>query len=145
MLFTSSTDVYLSLNGEVIPNHGYVEIGNIGSSNTDALLCHTVGSSSGGGWFAPDGTKVGGIGSTDVAGFERNRGPLVVRLRKTSGTSDEGIYRCTVRNAADTFQSVYVGLYNMGDMGGGCTYNGTVFSNNSTCSFPQELSHCLVV
>ena len=41
MLFTSSTDVYLSLNGEVIPNHGYVEISDIGSSDITALLCHT--------------------------------------------------------------------------------------------------------
>ena len=114
MLFTSSTDVYLSLNGEVIPNHGYVEIGGIGSSNTDALLCHTDGSSSGGDWFAPAGTRVGGLGSTDVPGFDRNRDTMLVRLRRNSGTPKEGIYWCRVNDATETFQMEYVGLYNTG-------------------------------
>ena len=41
VLFTSSTDVYISLNGEVIPNHGYVQISDIGYSYSTALLCHT--------------------------------------------------------------------------------------------------------
>ena len=119
VLFTSSTDVYLSLNGEVIPNHGYVEISDIGSSDTTALLCHTNrppppwSAISGGNWFAPDGTRIGGIGSTDVPGFVRNRGPMVVRLRRrTSGSApDDGIYQCLVNDATETIQSVHVGLY----------------------------------
>ena len=102
MLFTTSTDVYLSLNGKVIPNHGYVEISDIGISNDEtALLCHTNNppppgaAQSGGYWVAPDGTTVGGLGTTDVPGFERNRDPMLVRLRRTSGlTADEGIYHC---------------------------------------------------
>ena len=121
MVFTSSTDVYLSLNGEVIPNYGYVNISDIGSSDTTALLCHTnkpahYGGNSGGDWFAPDGTRVGGIGSTDVPGFERNRGPTVVRLRRrTSGSApDEGIYQCRINDATDASQIEYVGLYNEG-------------------------------
>ena len=89
------TDVYLSLNGEVIPNHGYVEISDIGSSDTTALLCHTNrpasgGTNSGGDWFTPDGIRVGDPGSTDVPGFERNRGPMVVRLRRSVSSPDEG-------------------------------------------------------
>ena len=121
MLFTSSTDVYLSLNGEVIPNHGYVEISNIGISNDDtALLCHTNRppppgiAQSGGHWFAPNGTEVGSLGSTDVPGFDRNRGPMLVRLRRNSGTPNEGIYWCDVNDAAETPQTIYVGLYNTG-------------------------------
>ena len=119
MLFTSSTDVYLSLNGEVIPNHGYVEISDIGSSDTTALLCHTnrpppPGSAhSEGDWFAPDGDRVDG---TDVPGFGRNRGPMVVRLRgRTSIPAPaEGIYWCTIFDDSETSQTVYVGLYNTG-------------------------------
>ena len=119
MLLTSSTDVYLSLDGEVIPNHGYVEISGIGSSDTTALLCHTNrpanGANSGGDWFAPDGTPVGVVASTTVPGFGRNKGPMVVRLRRNSDTApDEGIYWCTVSDAEDASQSVYVGLYNTG-------------------------------
>ena len=119
-IFTSSTDVYLSLNGEVIPNHGYVEISDIGSSDSTALLCHTnrpppPGSVvSGGHWFAPDGDRVSVQGSTDVPGFERDRVPMLVRLRRNSGTPDEGIYQCDVNDATETPQTVYVGLYNTG-------------------------------
>ena len=119
-IFTSSTDVYLSLNGEVIPNHGYVEISDIGSSDITALLCHTNrppppgGVISGGHWFAPDEDRVGVQGSTNVPGFERDRVPMLVRLRRSSGTPDEGIYRCDVNDAAETPQTVYVGLYNTG-------------------------------
>ena len=117
MLFTSSTDVYLSLSGEVIPNHGYVEISKIGSNDTTALLCHTNrpapdgGANSGGHWFAPDGTRVE-LSSAHVPGFVRNRDPMLVRLISSTGTPAEGIYRCTVNDAAETPQTVYVGLYN---------------------------------
>ena len=38
---TFPTDVYLSLNGGVIPNHGYLDISDIGSTDTTALLCNT--------------------------------------------------------------------------------------------------------
>ena len=121
MLFTSSTDVYLSLNGEVISNHGYVEISDIGISDDDtALLCHTNRSppagiaQSGGNWFAPDGDRVGIPDSTDVPGLERTRDPMLVRLRRNSGTPDEGIYQCEVNDATDTPQTMFVGLYNTG-------------------------------
>ena len=56
--------MYLSLNGEIIPNHGYVAISDIGSNDPTALLCNTDrgqggSGNSGGDWFAPDGTTVG--------------------------------------------------------------------------------------
>ena len=121
MLNIPSTDVYLSLNGEVILNHGFVEISDIGSSDTTALLCHTNrppppgGYTSGEDWFAPNGTRVGGLDSTDVPGFGRNRGPMLLRLQRSiSGTPDEGIYWCGVKDATETNQTVYVGLYNTG-------------------------------
>ena len=114
------TDVYLSLNGVVIVNHSYVEIDDIGSSDGTPLLCHTNrppdGDHSGGDWFAPDGKRVGSVGMSEVSGFERNRGPRVVRmLRNTNtGTPPEGIYRCSIMDADGNDSSVYVGLYNDG-------------------------------
>ena len=108
-------DVYLSLNGIVIPNNGYVEISDIGSDDDTALLCHTNqpgSANSGGNWYGPDETRVSG---SDVPGFTRNRDPMVVRLKRTSGTPPEGIYRCTIDDAASTPQTVYVGLYNTGE------------------------------
>ena len=111
------TDVYLSLDGTVIPNHGYVEISGIGSTDDSALLCHTnrpptPGSpTSGGDWFAPDGTRVSG---TDIPGFARNRDPMVVRLLMASGDPPEGIYHCIVQNITRVNQTAYVGLYRNG-------------------------------
>ena len=89
--------VYLSLTGTIIPNHGYVMISDIGNMDNTALLCHTNrggSSNSGGHWFAPDGDKVGSVGSTVVPGFGRNRGDMVVRLRRNDGTPEEGVYHC---------------------------------------------------
>ena len=110
------TGVYLTLNNKFIPNHGYVDISDIGSNDDTALLCHTnrpppAGSQhSGGEWYAPDGTRVNG---NDVPGVTRNRGPMVVRLKRTTGTPAEGIYHCEV-NDTETQQTVYVGLYSDG-------------------------------
>ena len=112
------TDIYLSLNGTVIPNHGYVDISGIGSTDDSALLCHTnfppppPSTHSGGNWHAPDGTRVF---VTDVPGVTLSRAAMVVRLKRTSGTPPEGIYRCTIHDAASTPQMVYVGLYNTGE------------------------------
>ena len=113
-------DVYLSLNGVILPNHGYAMIGDIGSTNNTALLCHTnkpaSGSNSEGDWFAPDGTTVAGIGSTDVPGFMTNRDPMVVRLFRNTDTDppSEGMYDCVIADNANTYRTTYVGLYNSG-------------------------------
>ena len=106
-------DVFLSLNGAVIPERGYVAISDIGFSDKTALLCITnrLGIPTSGNWFPPNGTRVDG---TDVPGVTRTRGSMVVRLRRTTGTAPEGIYRCSVPDAASTLQTVYVGLYNTG-------------------------------
>ena len=91
---------------------------------TTPLLCHTnkpaIGAHSSGDWISPSGVIVGGINTATVPGFGRNRGPMLVRLwRTTASTSPpvEGIYRCEVIDAGGTLQTVYVGLYN--ENGGG--------------------------
>ena len=94
----------------------------IGSSDDTALLCHTnrpppPGSvHSGGDWHAPDETRVGSVGSTDVSGFGRGRGHRVVRLLRNTntGTPQEGIYRCSIMDADENVHNIYVGLYNDG-------------------------------
>ena len=133
--------VYLSLNDDIIPNHGYVMISDIGPTDDTALICHTnrpAGNDgkSGGDWVGPDGTAVGTRYSNEhaVPGFRRSRGPGVVRLiRYTTTTSPslngmtftppEGIYHCVVEDASLTQHTVYVGLYNSG--GGMCVYTPT--------------------
>ena len=113
--------MYLSLKEEIIPNHGYVEIDDIGSIDDTALLCITnrippENGDSQGTWNAPDGISVQRVyAADDVPGFTRNRGPMVVRLIRTgSETPNEGIYRCDVMDNTNTAQNVYVGLYNNG-------------------------------
>ena len=118
------TDVYLSLDGDIIPNHGYVEISDIGSTDDSALLCYTNrppppgDMNSGGDWWAPDGTRVSG---TAVPGFARTRAAMVVTLKRTSGpppegigTPTEGIYQCRIMDGEDVNQIVHAGLYNAG-------------------------------
>ena len=115
-------DVYLSLNGEIVFNHGYVLINNIGSDgNTGTpLICNTNRPPpsgkfhSGGHWISPSDVTVDGLSSTTVPGFVRNRGSMVVRLWRTTGIPAKGIYRCEVMDALETEQTVYVGLYNVG-------------------------------
>ena len=112
--------MYLSLNGDNIPNHGYVVISNIGTTNDGtALLCNTnyISGNSGGNWFVPDGSTVGSFAGVGTADFGRTRGSGVVRLIRNSaatGTPPEGIYSCTVQDDTLTLQTVYVGLYNSG-------------------------------
>ena len=125
--------MYLTLNGTFIPNHGYLVISDIGSTGGTALICNTnrianisVSLSgggkrfhSGGDWHAPNGTVVGDLGSDDVPGFERNRGPMVVRLHRRTASDppsgpSEGIYYCVVEDDTFTSQTVYVGLYSSG-------------------------------
>ena len=114
--------MYLSLNGDNFPNHGYVVISDIGTTDDDtALLCNTnripTGSAnSGGNWFVPDGSVVVSNNNVGTADFGRTRDPGLVRLIRNSaatGTPTEGIYSCTVQDTV-TLQTVYVGLYNSG-------------------------------
>ena len=115
-------DVFLGLNGDIIPNNAYVDISHIGSPDDTALLCITnrpppTGSpNSGGDWFVPDGTRVGGPGTTDVPGFNRNRGPMVVRLLRNTATDPaaEGMYHCLIDGAISSNLEISVGLYNSG-------------------------------
>ena len=84
------TDVYLSLNGTVIPNHGHLNISGIGSSDDSSLLCHT--------------NRPATLGNS----------PMLVRLKNTSGDPPEGIFNCTIQDIENIYQMVYVGLYNAG-------------------------------
>ena len=118
-------DVYLTLNGDYIPNHGYVMISDIGSTDGTALICNTNNVTAhvpNGDWFAPDGTIVSDLGNGDIPGFERNRGPMMVRLHRNTTTDppsgpSEGIYYCVVEDDTFKLPRVYVGLYHSG--GGG--------------------------
>ena len=116
-----SVGVYLSVNGDIIPNHGYVVISDIGSTDDTALICHTNrpppyngNAHSGGDWVAPDDTRVNG---NAVPGFRRNRGPMMVRLLRNTATDppSEGIYQCLLEDDTNTLRIFHIGLYNNGE------------------------------
>ena len=93
-------------------------ISDIDFTDDDALLCNTnhkpsgEPNNSGGDWFAPNGTRVDHLGA--ISGFIRNRAPMVVRLKRIMGTQPEGIYKCSINDAASTRHTIFVGLYNSG-------------------------------
>ena len=124
MLFPPK-DVYVSLNGIVIPKHGYVVMTDIGSTSDTALVCHTNRSPrypntvSGGDWFMPEGERVKN-GLTFVQGFWRNRGPMVVRLLRNidDNSTTNGIYKCRMLDDDSISHSYHVGLYNEGEGSG---------------------------
>ena len=122
---THFTAAYISLNGEIIPNHGYVAIGDIGTTNGSALICHTNrpanGGNSGGDWYGPHGNRVSGIREyITVQGLVRNRAEMIVRMfKRTSGSSPkEGLYHCVIEDSHSSEHTIYVGLYNNGSDSG---------------------------
>ena len=104
LLFFS--DVFLSLNGSVIPDHGYVLISDIGSTDNGALTCHTNSEEDVGFWFTPGDTPISARG---VLGLRTRRDHMIVRLLRnaTTGNPNEGIYNCFI----DNDHAVYIGLY----------------------------------
>ena len=100
------TDMFLSLNGSVIPDHGYVLISNIGSTDNRALTCHTNRQEDVGVWYTPRGTSISGH---EEPGLRTRRDHMVVRLltNAATGNPNEGIYNCST----DDGYSVYIGLY----------------------------------
>ena len=93
-------------------------ISDIGSTNADALICHTDrpnpngNANPGGDWFAPDGEMI-------ISGFRTNRGPKVLRLLSATDSDPpaQGIYHCLIeaKTSQDTFRNVYIGLYTSGE------------------------------
>ena len=112
--------VHITLKNIYIPNNGTVVIDDIGSTDDTALLCNTNippfpdTGTSGGDWFGPDGKRVGDVRKSDVLGFVGDRGPNVVRLKRSSTTTpSEGIYKCVIQDNTCVNQTAYVGLYGM--------------------------------
>ena len=96
-------------------------IDEIGFTDDTALLCHTnnlpspVTHTSGGDWFGPNGTRV--LDEDDdngVPGFVRNRGPYVVRLKRSNSMiQPEGVYKCVIQDDTLANRTINVRLYGM--------------------------------
>ena len=141
----------VSLKGVIYSDHGLVAMSNVGSSDSTAIICYTNysdvhGSGHEGNWISPDGTRVDSSGS--VPRFTTTRGPLIVRLLRTSGTPQQGIYQCVVRNATAVLYTMHVGLYNSGEGIVFCVFK-ILWLEKSWCIIHthhlQDKFNCLVV
>ena len=130
----------VSHKGVLYSDHDPVAMSNVGSNDSSAIICYTNysdvhGSEHEGNWISPDGTRVDSSGS--VPGFRTTRGPLTVRLLRTSGTPQQGIYRCVVQNDTAVLYTVHVGLYNSGE--------GIVLTLAWLCVYGKAFNHHLYV
>ena len=124
---------YVTFIGYDVPNHGYVDITQVGNdeSGSDSVQCHTdlstcCTSPQGihrGDWFFPHGTRLGFTG--DI--FEDRNTQRVDLRRENNANSPVGIYRCDIPTNAvhvdgsnSVRDTVYVGLYTAS--GGDVTY-----------------------
>ena len=94
-----------------------MEISDIGYSHRTALFCHTNRSYVSylvGKWLTPERDRVEDY--NDGPGFRSDIDLMAVILfRSRYGTADEGIFVCEINDATETFQRLYVGLYNSGE------------------------------
>ena len=122
---------YVSFMGENLPNHSYVDLTLVGTSNSDpgnTVRCITdlntcCTSSQGphrGDWFFPNGDRLP-LKSPGIDIFEALVAQRVTLRRRNNAMGPSGIYRCDI--ATDTVhddndlsvrETVYVGLYASG-------------------------------
>ena len=119
--------MFLSLNGETVPNDGYVLVSNIGT-DINALLCNTDRSDcctggdhpngiAQGHWYFPDGTEVMSFTIEDAANptrnfFSRSRGTGIVRLSRRGNPpqSQRGRFRCVIPDASGMDVTLFVNI-----------------------------------
>ena len=116
--------VRFSLNGTTYQNNSLVTLEDIGEG-VYALFCVTdetaccrppytdsTGLVLRGNWFFPNGTRVSSGGLQ--WDFHRTRGQSVVFLQRRRG-GEEGIYHCTIPDAMNVDQTIYIGVYSRTD------------------------------
>ena len=125
------TAPYVTFLGNTIPNHGYVNISQVGddASGSNSVQCHTdlmtcCTNTEGphrGDWFAPNATKRLPFSDADI--YENRVAQRVDLRRRNDANSPVGIYRCDIPTEAvhidggnSVRDRVYVGLYT--DSGG---------------------------
>ena len=109
--------MYLTLDGETIPNDGTVLVTAIGEGS-GGLLCNTDRSdccrgsdgAAQGEWYFPDGDQVLIEGTRTGNFFYRDRGDGVVRLNRRNNPSERGRFRCEVANAAGVNMNMSVNI-----------------------------------
>ena len=118
--FPGAGDVWFSFNGTTYQNNSWVTLEDIGSNNTDSLLCITNlaaccrksdSNTSLGNWVFPNGTNV--RNKNNGSDFYGARGHMLVRLNRRRG-GVAGIYHCVIPDSTNVTQTIYIGVYSAG-------------------------------
>ena len=113
-IFSLISVVGLTLNGVSYPNHGIVNITEIGTGSA-TLNCTTTlpgccYSGNGGGWFLPNGDEV--MRDESLPYYRtRTQNPGALLLHRNPEGVTIGIFRCDIPDASGELQSLYVGIY----------------------------------
>ena len=114
---------YVTFMGNTVPNHGYVDLGQVGDdgSSSDSVQCHTdlntccTGTQGPhrGDWFVPGETDRLRFSGDPGDIFENRVAQRVDLRRRNSASSPVGIYHCGIHTSADPSvrATVYVGLF----------------------------------
>ena len=119
----TKTFPYVTFLGQSIPNHGYVNLSNVGSDKNDSVQCNTdlstccsgTEGSDRGDWYLPDETRVPFGESGDNVYEVRGAQQVLLHYSGNAGTS--GIYRCDIETNKSNVtnevghETAYVGLY----------------------------------
>ena len=116
--------VRFSLNGTTYQNNSIVTLEDIGEGDnalrciTDLTACcqppytDSIGQQALGNWWFPNGSR---FPSSGVRwDFHRTRGQSAILLQR-SRNGEEGIYSCTIPDAMNITQTIYIGVYRRTD------------------------------
>ena len=122
---------YVSLMGEILPNHAYVDLTTVGDDNSDpgntlnchsdlVTCCHRDQGPHRGDWYFPDNTVLGFLFFNPDDNIRQLRSAQQVEIHhRNIGTAPTGIYRCSIEtNSVNrdiegnrVRERVYIGLY----------------------------------
>ena len=131
LVAVNSQTIYpnLEFRGETVPNHGYVDLSEVGTDLGDSgntVRCHTdlttcCRGNQGphrGDWYFPDGEKLGFSQDSPAPDIYEVRGDKRVDLlHRNNADMPSGIYRCEIQTNDDDIserETVYAGLYSSG-------------------------------
>ena len=116
----SQTAPYVSFMGENLPNHAYVDLTQVGTSNsvrcnTDLSTCCRASDDATGEWYFPNASAVR-PSSEDDSIYSTLGDQRIILRRRHDTMSGSGIYRCEVPTITSNpmSETVYVGLYDSG-------------------------------
>ena len=119
------TEVGILLHGRLHGNNSIVNVNDIGEASKSLLCitnkincCQRMGALVvQGNWYFPgNDSAVPSAGTDGQSGFYRDRDLSKVRLHRRDWiTFPSGLFRCTIPDSSDQDQTIFIGIYSMGN------------------------------